>query len=332
NGQTVRLRVLSSAGYLAQTSATVTIGGVSGTFNVTTAAMDTTPNAFSFNPVTTALPNALVTSGSATISGINAATPISVSGGEYSISGGAFTSASGSISSGQTVRVRLTASPAYSSQTSATLSIGGVSATFYVTTVAEDSTPNAFTFRDSTGQALSTLITSTTTTISGINADTSITISGGEYSVNNGPFTSAPGTIQNGKGVRVRLLSSANYSTTTSATVTIGGVSGTFNVTTAAADSTPDAFSFTAVTNAALNTLVISNGITVWGTNAPSDISVTNGEYSIGSGAYTSAPGTVVKGQTVRIRIRTSSDPATTTGGTLTIGGVSATFNATTAP
>ena len=50
--------------------------------------------------------------------------------------------------------------------------------------------------------------------------------------------------------MRLRLRSSSAPATLTSASLTIGGVTGAFNVTTAAAvpsaDTTPDAFSFTA--------------------------------------------------------------------------------------
>jgi hypothetical protein len=66
---------------------------------------------------------------------------------------------------------------------------------------------------------------------------------GGTYSVSGGTFTSTAGTVNNGDIVQVRLMSSSSYSTTTTATLTIGGVSGTFSVTTmtAEADTPPTA-------------------------------------------------------------------------------------------
>ncbi|MBL8470958.1 MAG: PKD domain-containing protein [Rhodocyclaceae bacterium] len=331
NGQTVSVRLTSSAAYETPTSATLTIGGVSANFTVTTAVLDTTPSQFSFASTSGVTPGATVTSGSASIWGINGPAPISVNGGEYSINGGTFTSSDGTVSNGQTVRVRQIASSSFSTQTTAALTVGGVSAGYSVTTVAEDTTPNAFAFTSLSGQQLNKLVTSTTKTISGINAPTPISIAGGEYSINNGAFTSAPGTIMNGQGVRVRLTTSNSFSTTTSATVTVGGVSGSFDVTTVDQDTTPNAFSFTAVTNAPQNALVISSGATVWGINAPSDISVVNGEYSVAGGAYTSVAGTVVQGQAVRVRVLTSSAPSATTSATLTIGGVNANFDVTTA-
>src|SRR5262249_35990947 len=53
-------------------------------------------------------------------------------------------------------------------------------------------------------------------------------------------------------------------------------------------DTTPDAFSFTAVTNSNLNTASTSNQITVTGITAPAPISVSGGTYSINGGTATS--------------------------------------------
>ncbi len=98
-----------------------------------------------------------------------------------------------------------------------------------------DATPNAFTFTDQTGVALNTTIESNHVTISGINTASSISVAGGEYEINgSGTWTSAPGTVTNGQTVKVRLNSSGSFSTTTDATLTVGGVSDTFSVTTPA--------------------------------------------------------------------------------------------------
>lgn len=104
---------------------------------------------------------------------------------------------------------------------------------------AVDTTPNAFSFTDQTGVALSTTITSNSITVSGINSAAAISISGGSYSVNGGGYTSASGTVNNGDTVSVRVISSGSGSTTTSATLNIGGVSDGFAVTTGVAISTP---------------------------------------------------------------------------------------------
>jgi hypothetical protein len=95
-----------------------------------------------------------------------------------------------------------------------------------------DTTPD---FINQTGVALSTTVTSNQLTVLGINTATSISITGGTYSINGGSYTSDSGTVNNGDTVTVQLTSSGSYSTTVDATLTIGGVSNTFSVTTQAA-------------------------------------------------------------------------------------------------
>ena len=97
---------------------------------------------------------------------------------------------------------------------------------------ARDDTPDPFTFTSQTGAALNTVFTSNTITVSGIDPVSSISITSGTYSINGGSYTSADGIVSNGDTVTVQLTSSGSNSTMTNATLTIGGVSGTFSVTT----------------------------------------------------------------------------------------------------
>lgn len=193
-----------------------------------------------------------------------------------------------------------------------------------------DTTPDAFGFTDLANQALSTVVESNAITVAGINAASSISVTGGEYQINGGAWTSTAGTVTNGQTVKVRHTTSASNSTATNTTLTIGGVSDTFTTTTAASDTTPDAFTFTDVIGQALSTVVESNAITVAGINAAAAISVVGGEYQINGGSWTSAAGTVTNGQTVKVRHTTSASNSTATNTTLTIGGVSDTFTTTT--
>jgi hypothetical protein len=95
---------------------------------------DSTPDAFAFAPATGLALSTLTTSGGAVISGIDTAANISVVGGEYSIDLGAWVSAPGTINNGSSVRVRGTSSASYATQTTVTLTIGGVSANFILQT------------------------------------------------------------------------------------------------------------------------------------------------------------------------------------------------------
>ena len=95
---------------------------------------DTTPDAFSFTDQTGLPPNAEVQSNEITVAGINGPAPISIAGGEYSINGGAFTADGRHGVERGAGALRVTASISYSTTVSATLTIGGVSDTFSVTT------------------------------------------------------------------------------------------------------------------------------------------------------------------------------------------------------
>lgn len=102
---------------------------------------DTRPDAFSISAVTDADLSTEYTSQSITISGINAATNISISGGQFAINDGTFGSDSDSVNNGDTVAVRINSSAEHGTATTATLTIGGVSAEYRVTTKAEPAAP-----------------------------------------------------------------------------------------------------------------------------------------------------------------------------------------------
>ncbi|HEX4858094.1 MAG TPA: hypothetical protein VFV17_03675, partial [Usitatibacteraceae bacterium] len=63
---------------------------------------------------------------------------------------------------------------------------------------------------------------SETRLVENINDTIGITVSGGEYSISGGPFTSGPGSIQAGQTLQLRLTTSANYNTTTVMQVQVG--------------------------------------------------------------------------------------------------------------
>ena len=98
-----------------------------------------------------------------------------------------------------------------------------------------DNTPSAFTFTDITGAVTSTVYISNTITTAGYsdNVPVAISVTGGLYSVNGGPFTATAGTVVLGDKVRARAVSSASAATAVNVAVTIGGVSDTYTVTTA---------------------------------------------------------------------------------------------------
>lgn len=292
---------------------------------------DTTPDNFTFTAVTNADVSAPVESNSITVDGINAAAAISITGGEYKIASGEYTSSNSTVTDGQSVTVRLTTPEAGNQTREATLLIGGVSATFTVTTRPDDTTPDAFAFPAVTGVATETQTTSETVTISGINTATPISITIGEYSIAGGVYTAANGTITNGQTVAVRLSSSADTNAETQAVLTIGELSAHFSVTTAP-DTTPADFSpdLLPVTGAQLSAVLTSNPITVSDIDVAVPISITGGEYAIDGGDFTAVESTVNAGQMVVVRATAPSSLNTSQEAILSIGGVQGSFEITT--
>lgn len=160
-----------------------------------------------------------------------------------------------------------------------------------------DTTPSAFSFSNQTGAALSAVVTSNPIVISGIDSNAPVSITGGEYSIAGGPFTAAAGVVSNNQPIQVRVTSATQFSTTTTAVLTVGGVSVSFTVTTLDTDTTPDAFQFQRRTNATRDAWVESDRATISGINVAAPISIENGEYAIDGGAFTSAPGSISAGQ-----------------------------------
>lgn len=330
NGDSVIVRHTSSANFSTVTNTTLTIGGIGDTFSSTTA-VDSAPDAFSFLDHVDVPVNTLRVSNTITVSGIDNPATITVSGGEYRVNGGTFTTVAGVVNAGDTVLVQHTSSASPATSTNTTLTIGGVSDVFTSTTVVTDTAPNLFIFIDKFDVPLSTAIVSNSITVNGISSQASITISGGEYSVNGDPFTTNKNVVDNGDSVIVQHISSKDAATVTTTALTIGGISTIFSSTTIASDdSTPDNFFFVERLNTQLNTLITSNRITVSGVTGDVAISINNGQYSINGRATTAATNTVANGDTVLIQHTSSTTTATATTSLLSIGNVDREFNSTT--
>ncbi len=315
---------------------------------LTIVAPDRTPDAFGFldpNDVSTGV---VVASNTYAISGLTACAPVAVSGNgggsghEFRISGGSgWTSAAGQcVNNGEAVQVRHTSAAAASSVTTTTLCIGPtateVCEDFVSTTVtAADTVPDGFGFTPQTDVPKNTVVKSNPLTPRGFSDPTIVSISAGsQFRIGGEPWQAGPDSINPGESIRVRHTSSASASTLTTTTLTIGGVMGTFESTTAAAgDTTPDAFGFPDKTGVATSTLIGSKYTRPGGYSEPVPISVSAGsEYRIGGRAWTSAAGTLNPGEPVRVRHTSAAIADTIAATTLTVGGVAGTFTSTTAP
>jgi hypothetical protein len=92
-------------------------------------------------------------------------------------------------------------------------------------------------------------------------------------------------------------------------------------------DSTPETFQFRDAINVTADTIVVSNVVTITGIESPVNITVVDGEYSIGCGSkFASVPGILLPEEKVCVRHRASLEPSTATSTTLIVGGVSSSF------
>lgn len=191
----------------------------------------TTPTPFNLGGPVAAASGVWASSNTITVSGMSAAVPVTIASGQYRINGGTWQSAAGSVTSGQTLQVRVQSPAAGGAGVTATLVVGGISGTFRVTAII-DTTPDAFDLGPAKTVAPTTWAESASATISGINVAAPISVTNGEYRVNSGAWQTAAGSVSAGQTVQLRVRAlAAGYSRT--GTLTIGGVSRSFQVTAA---------------------------------------------------------------------------------------------------
>ena len=294
--------------------------------------VDTTPDAFSFADQTNVPITTIMKSNSIQVSGINEPSTIRIMNGSYSINGSVFTNIEGTVNNGSKVQVRHTSSGKWGTTVNTTLTIGDITDTFSSTTAwGVDTKPNAFNFLDQSNVARLALITSNSLSIRGIDTPTPISITNGQYSVNGAPFTNMLGIIYNGDRVQLQHTSASTFATKTNTVITIGELSNTFTSKTLAADTIPDAFVIPTKTAIAPDSTVEFDPVLVSGINTSVIVKVSAGnQYRMNNGTYTALAGKVNNGDTVQVMHKAASASATTTTGTLTIGGTSTQFSSTT--
>jgi len=175
---------------------------------------------------------------------------------------------------------------------------------------------------------------------SGVSVSISLALTSGytatdaDFSVN-GATWYAPGTtgvtVSNGDRIRWRVRSSPYSNTTARYTLTIGTVSRTLSIATAA-DRTPNNFSFTTQTDVNLSSTITSNYVVISGIDNGTTISVSNGEMLIGSGSWQGSlfSHTINNGETLRLRHTSSSSNSTSVTTSVTVGTMTRTFTSTT--
>ena len=359
-GQYLHTRILSSASFSTTVSGTTSVGGLTRTKSVTTEAADTAPDSWTATDQVNQELN-VQHYYIRQITGINTSVNVTASGtagtlfkvnnsSSYVATGYSAPGTTLSITNGQYLHVAIMSAPTYSTNRNITVSIGGVSDNWSVTTRAADVTPNAFNLPDQTNAARSTFFYSVAY-ISGIEAAVSFNGSGsgavavsstagnGSGSTSSGlAYTTGAVNVSNGQYLHVRLASSASFSTTTSTTVTGGGVSSVFSITTLAADTTPDAFSFTDVTNAALNSPYtrsaqitgLNTSTTAFVSGNSATIAVTASSTIPSDGSFTTANVSMSNTNYIHVRMNASGSYSTAVSTTVNVGGITDSWSVTT--
>ena len=213
--------------------------------------------------------------------------------------------------------------------------------TFTVQQNTQDTTPDAISF---TGQTVASGATANAShQITGIDTSITVTYSGsgtGSFAVSSSSSTPSSGfsqsskSISNNQYIHIRDVGPSTGGSSVTATVTAGGVSGSF-VVTASTDGTPNSFSFTGVSGAALLSQH-TDSVTITGINTSVTASISMGTDTGGgfrvnnSGSYTQTSKTVSNNDVVTVLVVTGADSFTLYEATLTVGGVSDTFQVTT--
>lgn len=86
-------------------------------------------------------------------------------------------------------------------------------------------------------------------------------------------------------------------------------------------DEVPDPFAFGSILNVEKNTWIESNAIIPTGYQITTSVVIEGGEYSINNSGYTSSPGQILPGSSIKVRIRSSSENLASTSLSINIGG-----------
>jgi len=194
----------------------------------------------------------------------------------------------------------------------------------------EDDTPEDFTFATQEYVAINTEIISNEITISGISDDGYITanITNGNIIKNNETLQDSIVNLVNGDKVKLKVVSSQQYSQSVTAVLSLGILNKTFEVITD--DYTPDEFVFVPMQSATRNTTYISESITLSDLPHASPAIVTDGILLKNEQEMEGDTVYVTNGDKLQLQIQSSSEWNTAVAATIQIGGYTTNFSVTT--
>lgn len=296
---------------------------------------DASVSPFTLISLTGVTPGQLIASNIITLQGPSGSVSASADAGEININATGFVAGPASISAGDTLQVRQTAPSGFGQTTALTVTVGSFSTVWSVSTALQDTKPNAFSIPDATGANPSTLVSSSAVAITGFTGSLPVSVEGGnapEIRINGGAWSSS-GSIAPGDTLAVRSLSDAAWEGSTSVTLKLGSsTTYAWSIFNKVQDTTPNAFNFSALTGAAVNTQYDSSAVTVSGFDGPLQIAVSGSndpQLRINGGSW-SSQAFVLPGQSVQLRAISSAQPQTESLISVTLGTVTSAWSITT--
>ncbi len=249
NGDTVSVATSSPSTYSTTNTSIVLVGSYSTDFKVTTRAVDLVPDQFVFVNQTNVGFGSTVFSNTITLSGIDTGqfTTASVSPSTFVFNVTdafdnvlyPYTSFDKDVTNGNKITLRTIASTAGSTTTSGTLTVTGISSTFFVTTRPPiyRTFPDSFNFIDQTELDTSTLVESNDVTLTGITTGFfgTASISNGEYRVTRGgsvvqDYTTSTFSVTVGDVIRLRKTTPSAIEQTSTVVFQVSGVDTTTDI------------------------------------------------------------------------------------------------------
>jgi len=331
----------------------VQVGDGSASWRVITRPLDTVPDAFTITNRLDVARDTLISSVGVRIRGIPDPVPVSVQGpagtelciqGSSSASGCSWRT-QGEIKNDQYIFLRTVSSSDYDTPVTVVLTIGSVTAEWIVKTYPHDETPDPIPFVDRTNYAPNAeyphdfRLTGIFEPVEfSLSSNTSARLQeryAGSYYRD---FTG--NQLSPGKDYRLFLMTGANGETAT-AILRVGTETNQWSITARPLDEDPDPFTFGDYSGASPNQEVPPKSVTIRGVPDPVPISISgpagalycakpSSAYSCYPDDYTSEPGTVMNGWSVRVKMRASPSYSTSVHMTVTVGNYSTVWTVTT--
>ncbi len=194
--------------------------------------------------------------------------------------------------------------------------------------VTNDYRPEEVSFASQEEVAMDSIYISDTITIAELPYPTPTIIKGGSLVKNGVELESDSTSVKNGDQLAIKLQSSGQYQTAVSSELIINDVTTTFTITTD--DYQPEALSFALIENAKLDSVYLTETVTLSGIPHPTPIKVDNAILFVNSQEVVQADTIVRNGDQIAVKIKASSEWSGNEQAVLSIGQSTAVVNITT--